>query len=91
MCNTGHKESFLQSVTGVLHSNLQLIFLEERQKLYVACVVSVAENLTALVNDSDGPGNDLSMYLSASELKISINFFTSLKKRKIFFLCPSLS
>jgi hypothetical protein len=40
----------------------------------VACVVSVAENLAAVANGSDSPGNDSSMYLSASELKISFNF-----------------
>jgi len=46
----------------------------------VACVVSVAKNLAAVVNDSDSPGNDSSMYLSASKLKISINFYYEFKK-----------
>ena len=48
------------------------------------CVVSVSENLAAAVNGSDSPENDSSMYLSASELKISINFYYELKKKKGF-------
>jgi hypothetical protein len=59
--------------------------------VYVVCVVSVAENLAAVVNGSASPGNDSSMYLSTSELKTSINFYYVLKKKETFSLYPSLS
>jgi len=49
--------------------------------VYVVCIISVAENLAVVANDSDSPGNDSSMYLSAYELKTSINFYYELKKR----------
>ena len=52
----------------------------------MACVVSVAENLAAAVNGPDSQGNDLSMYVSASELKISFNFYYVFKKKRNVFV-----
>jgi hypothetical protein len=57
----------------------------------VVCAVSVVQNFAAIVNGSDSPGNDSSMYLSASELKISINFCYEFKKIKVFFLYPAVN